>query len=93
MNSPTDEASRIEGNKATVRRMLESLSEGNVDGLLEELAPSWVRHCQAMPPELREMRGPEAMREWLVSNQATFPDYREEIEWLVGCAGWWVLGR
>jgi len=28
--------------------------------------------------------GPGAMREWLLSNSASFPDYREEIEWLVG---------
>jgi predicted ester cyclase len=30
------------------------------------------------------MHGREAMKEWLEANQATFPDYREELEWLVG---------
>jgi len=79
-----DLASRIERNKATVTRLLERLSAGDIDGFIDGLAPSYVRHCQAMPPPLQEIRGPEAMRQWLVSNQATFPDYHEQIEWLVG---------
>ena len=79
-----DLASRIERNKATVTRLLERLSAGDIDGFIAGLAPSYVRHCQAMPPPLQEIRGPEAMRQWLVSNQATFPDYHEQIEWLVG---------
>jgi predicted ester cyclase len=36
-----------------------------------------------MPPGLQEIRGPEAMRAWLAANQASFPDYREELESLV----------
>jgi predicted ester cyclase len=36
-----------------------------------------------MPPDLQEIRGREAMVAWLRSNQVTFPDYREEIEWMV----------
>ena len=74
---------RAEQNKATVRRMLERLSAGDVAGLTEALAPNYVRHCQAMPPELQEIRGRDAMHQWLVSNQATFPDYSEHIEALV----------
>ncbi len=75
---------RIEENKATVRRMLENLSSGDIAGFTDALAPDYVRHCQAMPPELQEIRGREAMHRWLLSNQATFPDYSEEIESLVG---------
>jgi|WetSurMetagenome_2_1015567.scaffolds.fasta_scaffold853556_1 predicted ester cyclase len=69
-----------ESNKETVRHALARISEGDVDGFVGMLAPDYVRHCQAMPPGLREIRGPEAMRAWLVANQATFPDYREELE-------------
>jgi len=76
--------SDFEANKATLRRMLERLSAGDVAGFTAALAPDYVRHCQAMPPELQEIRGKETMHQWLLSNQATFPDYREEIEWLVG---------
>ena len=71
-------------NKATVRRMLERLSAGDVAGFSENLAPSYRRHCQAMPPELQEIHGKEMMHEWLASNLVTFPDFHEEVEWLVG---------
>jgi predicted ester cyclase len=47
------------------------------------LSPNYVRHCQAMPENLQVIRGKEEMHEWLTSNKATFPDYHEELEWLV----------
>ena len=75
---------RIEENKVTVRRMLERLNTGDIAGFTDALAPNYVRHCQAMPPELQEIRGRAAMHQWLVSNMATFPDYREELESLIG---------
>ena len=74
----------VERNKATVRRMLERLSAGDVAGFSENLAPDYRRHCQAMPPELQEIHGKEMMHEWLTSNLVPFPDFREELEWLVG---------
>ena len=74
----------VEANKATVKRMLERMNAGDVAGLTAALAPDYVRHCQAMPPELQEIRGRDMMHQWLLSSQETFPDYREEIEWMVG---------
>jgi len=76
--------SQVEANKATVRKMLERLNAGDVDGFVEHLSPNYVRHCQAMPPERQEIHGPDGMRAFLVENQAGFPDYREDIEMLVG---------
>jgi ketosteroid isomerase-like protein len=75
---------QVEANKQTVTKMLESLSSGNVAGFVGELSPGYVRHCQAMPPEMQEIRGAEMMGAWLAGNGATFPDYHEEIESLVG---------
>ena len=75
--------SRVEENKATVRRMLERLNARDIGGFTEALAPSYVRHSQAMPPELQEIRGRVAMHGWLVANQSTFPDYHETLESLV----------
>jgi predicted ester cyclase len=37
-----------------------------------------------MPPELQEIRGRDAMHQRLLSNFVPFPDYQEELEWLVG---------
>lgn len=74
----------IERNKATVRRMLERLSAGDVAGFTEHLVPDYRRHCQAMPPELQEIQGKEMMHAWLASNLVSFPDFHEAVEWLVG---------
>ena len=76
--------SRVAANKATVRHMLERLSAGDVSGFTDHLSPNYVRHSQAMPQELQEIRGKATMHEWLLSNFAPFPDYHEELEWLVG---------
>jgi predicted ester cyclase len=83
MNSTSKGNNQGEENKATVRRMLERLSAGDVSGFTNALAPNYVRHCQAMPPDLQEIRGREAMHQWLLANQATFPDYREQPESLI----------
>ncbi len=84
MTAPLHNDPKVEAHKATVRRALASLSAGDIDGFVNALAPNYVRHCQAMPPDLQELRGPEAMKAWLLDNQATFPDYYEEVEMLVG---------
>jgi predicted ester cyclase len=84
MTFTTNPDSRVEANKATARQMLERLNAGDVAGFTASLAPNYVRHCQAMPQELQEIRGKDVMHQWLLSNQATFPDYHEELEWLVG---------
>jgi predicted ester cyclase len=75
---------RVEGNKQIVREIMASINSGDDSGLLAKLSPNYVRHCQAMPTELQEIQGPEMMVAWLAGNRATFPDYREEIEWLGG---------
>lgn len=84
MQDPTQNGTAVQAHKNRLRRMLDRLNEGNVEGFVEALAPDYVRHCQAMPPELREIRGREVMEAWLRANLETFPDYREELEWLVG---------
>jgi steroid delta-isomerase-like uncharacterized protein len=73
-----------EANKAAVRRALEGLTSGDLDAFVGLLAANYVRHCQAMPPGMQELRGPQAMRTWLQANASTFADYREDLEMLVG---------
>ena len=75
---------QVEDNKQIVREILASINSGDDSGFLAKLSPDYARHCQAMPPELQEIKGPEMMGAWLAANRATFPDYREEIEWLGG---------
>ena len=84
MKSESDSENRVEENKAVVKRILECLNAGDIAGFTDALAPDYVRHSQAMPPELREIRGRDAMHKWLVSNQEAFPDYHEELEYVIG---------
>ncbi len=87
ISSPTADPkvqAAVARNKATVTRMFERLSAGDVAGFTEHLVADYRRHCQAMPPELQEIHGKEMMHEWLASNLVTFPDFHEEIESLVG---------
>jgi hypothetical protein len=37
-----------------------------------------------MSPELQEIRGRDARHQWLLTNFVPFPDYYEELEWVVG---------
>jgi predicted ester cyclase len=83
MTSDTDDL-QVEANKATVRHMFERLSAGDVSGYTDRLSPDYVRHCQAMPPELQEISGKDTMHQWLLSNFVTFPDFHEEVESVVG---------
>jgi len=78
-----DDDSQLAANKAVVIHALKRLSSGDVDGFVQALAPDYVRHCQAMPAPRQEIHGPAAMREWLLANKVTFPDYHEEVETLV----------
>jgi steroid delta-isomerase-like uncharacterized protein len=85
----------VESNKAAVREALARVSAGDVDGFTSFLAQGYVRHCQAMPPGMQELRGAAAMRDWLLANRASFPDYREELETLVAegdCVAWRSVG-
>lgn len=84
MESKTNLNNQVEENKAILKKMLDDLSKGNISGFTDHLAPNYVRHCQAMPPDLQEINGKDAMYQWLLSNQQTFPDYKEEIEFLIG---------
>lgn len=84
MTETAPRTSQVEANKLTVARLLQRVSAGDPEAFVEMLTPGYVRHCQAMPPELQEIRGPDAMLAFLRANQSTFPDYREELEYVLG---------
>ncbi len=84
MESKINLNKQVEENKAILNEMLKDLSKGDISGFTDHLAPNYVRHCQAMPPGLQEINGKDTMYQWLLSNQKTFPDYQEKIEFLIG---------
>jgi steroid delta-isomerase-like uncharacterized protein len=46
-------------NMAVVRETHAALLRGDLEAFKASLTPNYVRHCQAMPPHLQELRGTE----------------------------------
>lgn len=84
MRDTPETTATVQDHKDLVDRMYDRLNQGDLDGFVEGLAPDYVRHCQAMPPDLQEIHGRETMAAWLRANLETFPDYSEEVEWMIG---------
>ncbi len=80
--NPTREETE-DRNVEVVRRAHEALNDRNVEAFAAELSPSYVRHCQAMPPELQELQGTKEflgfIRDWL---QAV-PDHHDTLSQMI----------
>jgi predicted ester cyclase len=72
-----------EQNKAMVRRLHEELAANNYDFIDDSLAPGWIRHCQAMPPELQEISDVEVFKSFLREFKAGCPDNADTIDLMV----------
>lgn len=57
----------------------EGVNKQNPDAWDEVLTEDYVRHCDAMPPGMQEMKGIETMKGFLKEHFAAFPDWHEEI--------------
>ncbi len=68
----------IEGNKAAVRRLGETIAKANWSVLPELFAPNYVAHFPA-----QEFKGPEGARQTFAALKTAFPDYSEKIERMV----------
>lgn len=72
-----------EENKRIVRQVTaEGINAGNLDVVRQALAPDYARHSQATT-EMPEIRGVEAMLDFLKAHFTAFPDWSEEIELMV----------
>lgn len=70
-------------NKQIIRRILaEGVNTGNLDVFREMLAPDYARHSPATT-ETPEIRGVEAMINFLRSIFTAFPDWHEEIDLII----------
>jgi predicted ester cyclase len=71
-----------EANMAIVRNVHEQVNDGNLAVFDEVLAPDYARHCQAMPPQAREIRGAEPLKAFVRENLAAFPDWHDNIDFM-----------
>ena len=72
-----------EQNKALVQRIHAEVSKGNIAIFDEVLSPDYVRHCQAMPPELQEIQGTEVFKAFVAEFVNAVPDCNDEIEFIL----------
>ena len=71
----------LDRNKSIVREYLEEVWNKKNPGALEKyIAPDYLRHCEAMPPPLQELKGIEGLKQMFSMTMAAFPDWDEQIE-------------
>lgn len=77
-------ASKEEENKAVVMFITsEGVNMHNPDKWDEVLTPDYVRHCQAMPPDMQEIHGINEMKKFLADHFAAFPDWNEKVDFIL----------
>ncbi len=72
-----------EQNMATVRMVHNELIKNgniNIDIFDEVLTDNYVRHCQAMPPDLQEIHGSEQLKIFVKDFLIAVPDITETID-------------
>ena len=79
--TPVEEIERR--NMAVVRETHAALTRGDIEAFKSCLAPSYVRHCQAMPPELQEIRGTEQLLAFLEEFIAGVPGYEDTLSQMI----------
>jgi ketosteroid isomerase-like protein len=67
-------------NMATVRYVHAELAKGNYNVFDEVLAPNYIRHCQAMPPDLWEITDPNILKSFVTEFFESSSDYSETID-------------
>lgn len=72
-----------EQNKALVQQIHAEVSKGNLEIFDEVLSPDYVRHCQAMPPELQEIHGTEVFKAFVADFVNSVSNCRDEIEFII----------
>ncbi len=71
----------LEKNKSIVINYLEEVwNKKNSDAMEGFIAPDYVRHCEAMPHPLQELRGIEGLKQMFSMTIAAFPDWDEQIQ-------------
>jgi predicted ester cyclase len=72
-----------ERNKALMQRIHAEVSKGNLEIFDEVLAPDYVRHCQAMPPGLQEIRGTETFKAFVSDFVNAVSNCKDEIDFII----------
>jgi ketosteroid isomerase-like protein len=66
-------------NMAVVRGAHAALARGDFESFKAAIGPNYVRHCQAMPPGLRELQGTEEFFAFLQEFLTVVPEYEDTL--------------
>jgi steroid delta-isomerase-like uncharacterized protein len=66
-------------NMEVVRKAHADLAAGDFEAFQSAISPGYVRHCQAMPPELQELHGTEEFFAFLREFVQACPGYTDTI--------------
>ena len=70
-------------NMEVVRGAHAALQSGDLEGFKAAIAPDYVRHCQAMPPGLQELRGTDEFFAFIEEFVAAVPEYDDTITQMI----------
>ena len=60
-----------------------ALASGDFEGFKAVLAPNYVRHCQAMPPEFQELEGTQEFLAFIQEFMIAVPEYEDTITQMI----------
>ncbi|MCG6950445.1 MAG: ester cyclase [Acidobacteria bacterium] len=66
-------------NMAIIRAAHTALERGDLEGFKALIAPDYVRHCQAMPPEFQELHGTEEFFKFIEEFIVAVPEYEDTL--------------
>jgi len=72
-----------EQNIALIKRIHSEVSKGNLGIFDEALSPDYVRHCQAMPPGLQEIRDTAVFKAFVADFVNSVSNCKDEIDFII----------
>ncbi len=72
-----------ESNIAAVRGTHAALARGDIEAFKTALAPNYVRHCQAMPPEFQELEGTAEFLAFIEDFLIAVPVYEDTLTQMI----------
>jgi len=70
-------------NMAVIRGTHAALASGDLEGFKAAISPSYVRHCQAMPPGLQELRGTDEFFGFIEEFLVAVPEFEDTISLMI----------
>jgi len=77
-NGPATEETEQQ-NMEIVRKAHADLQSGDIESFKAAISPSYVRHCQAMPPDLQELHGTEKFFGFIEEFLVAVPGYQDSL--------------